>query len=224
MLTEPGLIAVLNRPTGLTQGYACLVALTKPPGTGTMIITGTNIPRARNEAVRHLLSVSAFKWLLFIDDDQVYPPDSLARLLAVSQPIVGAIITGKYPNAKGEYEPWVFAREDTPEGKNLRRMAGYELVGSAVIPVAAVGTGFVLIRRKVFEAMSDPWFEFAHLGGVDGTGEDIFFMLKAQEAGFNVCVDKSLRIGHLTIVSAVLNDDGTSGLTHGRFVRKEYVK
>lgn len=212
---------MLNRPAGLTQGYACLVQMDKPPGTGTAIITGTNIARQRNMAVEAMLRVPAFKWLLFADDDQTYPPDALTRLLAARQPIISAVITGKYP----PYDPWVFAEERTPDGqKTIRRMAGGELAGGGILKVGSVGTGFVLIRRKVFEAMQPPWFEFAVIGGNEGTGEDVTFMLKAQNAGFGVFVDRSLKIGHLTVVSARLKDDGTSELTHDRYMRQEYVK
>lgn len=215
MQVEPGLIAMVNRPVGLTAGYACFTQLQKPAGTGTAIITGTAIPRQRNEAVKAMLASPQFKWLLFVDDDQTFPPDALTRLLGHHRPIVGAVITGKYP----PYEPWFFFNENGA----LRRATCKDAAGSRVIEVGAVGTGFMLIRRNVLEAIGEPWFEGGKLGS-EGVGEDIYFCLKARQAGYRAFVDTGLKVGHLTVVSVLLDDNGEPHLTHDRFMRRETIK
>jgi hypothetical protein len=63
--------------------------------------------------------------------------------------------------------------------------------------VAAAGTGGMLVRRKVFEALPRPWFEVGQLR-TDSLGEDLWFCKKAGERGFEVWVDWETQMGHLT--------------------------
>lgn len=205
---------MVNRPVGLTAGYACFMQLVKPAGTKHAIVTGTAIPRQRNECVKAMLASPELQWLLFVDDDQTYGPDALTRLLSHHRPVIGATILGKYP----PYEPWFFFVENG----QLRRATCKEAAGSKVLEVGAVGTGFMLIRREVLEAVPEPWFE----GGVlasDGVGEDVLFCLKARQKGYRTFVDTGLKVGHLTTVSVILDDDGVPQLTHERRMRRETI-
>jgi len=59
-----------------------------------------------------------------------------------------------------------------------------------VFPVDALGLGFTLIRRDVFQKLEYPWFEFKELS------EDFEFMYKAQKAGFKVLLDSSILCLH----------------------------
>lgn len=206
---------MVNRPVGLTAGYACFTQLVKPSGTKHAIVTGTAIPRQRNECVRAMLASPELKWLLFIDDDQTFGPDALMRLLGHHRPIIGATILGKYP----PYEPWFFLME---EGNKLRRATCKEAAGSRVLEVGAVGTGFMLIQRPVLEAIGDPWFEGGKLGA-EGVGEDVYFCLKARSLGYRAFVDTGLKVGHLTTVSVILDDNGEPQLTHERGMRRETI-
>jgi hypothetical protein len=66
--------------------------------------------------------------------------------------------------------------------------------------VGSVGTGVMLIKREVFQGMSEPWFDMPWQYDNRGyMGEDVFFCKKAQELGFKVYIDHdvSKEIGHI---------------------------
>jgi FkbM family methyltransferase len=100
------------------------------------------VTRARNTLTNEFLR-SACDTLLFIDDDLLYTPDQVARLLAHSEDVVG----GLYPKKKPGPAEWVLntlipaaqARDD------------------GLMQVRYVGTGFMKIRRSVFNRMLERW-------------------------------------------------------------------
>jgi hypothetical protein len=66
--------------------------------------------------------------------------------------------------------------------------------------VGSIGTGIMLIKKEVFQNMSEPWFDMPWQVGKRGyMGEDVFFCKKAQELGFKVYIDHdvSKEIGHI---------------------------
>jgi hypothetical protein len=66
--------------------------------------------------------------------------------------------------------------------------------------VGSIGMGVMLIKRKVFEALTEPWFETPWRNDKRGyVGEDVFFCRKAQAAGFKIYIDHdvSKEIGHI---------------------------
>jgi hypothetical protein len=130
--------------------------------------------------------------VLFIDSDMTFPQDMIERLLAHDLDIVATncarrrMPTGPTAQRYGENGE----REliyTMPESK------GIEEVGS-------IGMGVMLIKRKVFEALTEPWFETPWRTDKRGyIGEDIFFCRKAQAAGFKIYIDHdvSKEIGHI---------------------------
>ena len=138
--------------------------------------------RGRNELVRWMDD----EWLLMIDDDHVFAPDLLTRLLSHEKDIVAALCLRR----DEPYGPFCFSEKngDTYLPINLHDHSPNELVR-----VRAVGTGAMLVRRRVFEAIGDPYFTIS-----DSSGEDMRFCDEATELGFEIYCDLGTRIGHLT--------------------------
>jgi GT2 family glycosyltransferase len=63
---------------------------------------------------------------------------------------------------------------------------------SELIEVDAVGTGIMLIRKKVFKELPEPWFYFKN-----DFSEDIMFCKEAKKAGYKIYVDTTLSVGHV---------------------------
>jgi hypothetical protein len=66
--------------------------------------------------------------------------------------------------------------------------------------VGSIGMGVMLIKRNVFEKLTEPWFETPWRTDARGyIGEDIFFCRKAQDAGYKIWIDHdvSKEIGHI---------------------------
>lgn len=70
--------------------------------------------------------------------------------------------------------------------------------------VFGVGFGFVSMKSGVFEQCKRPWFEteFQKITNNEGKemyipwGEDFSWCIKAQNAGFKIMLDPSIRVGH----------------------------
>jgi len=130
--------------------------------------------------------------ILFIDSDMTFPQDMVQRLLKHDVDIVAAncarrrMPTG--PTAQNYDENGVRTMVYT-----MPDSTGLEEVGS-------IGTGIMLIKKEVFQNMSEPWFDMPWQTGKRGyMGEDVFFCKKAQELGFKVYIDHdvSKEIGHI---------------------------
>jgi len=64
-----------------------------------------------------------------------------------------------------------------------------------------VGTGCLMVRKKVFEKMEHPWFRTdfytsTMFGKVEFVTEDTYFCLEAQKAGFDIHLDTRLKSPH----------------------------
>ena len=113
------------------------------------------ITRARNELVRVFLD-SPHDYLMFIDADISFDGEAIAQLMAVDDDVVCGIYPKKEVN-------WGSVSKAAREGKgDLQDHAGafvFNMVGGAdaetdtrgVIEVRHGGTGFMLIRRGVFD-------------------------------------------------------------------------
>ena len=130
--------------------------------------------------------------VLFIDSDMRFPQDMIGRLLKHDLDIVATNCarrrmptgpTAQLYKENGERElVWTM-----PESTGLQE-------------VGSVGMGVMLIKREVFEALAEPWFETPWRVDKRGyIGEDVFFCQKAAAAGFKIWIDHdvSKEIGHI---------------------------
>lgn len=145
--------------------------------------------KIRNTLAKNVLRASATH-VFFMDTDQVYPRDTLMRLLAHDLPVVGAKVHRRF----NPYEPIMY-RGECP---HYKRVPSDEWSKGGLIEVDATGTGCLLIRSDVFEAIPEPWFEHRRreddLGDV---GEDIDFCTKVRSAGIPIYVDADVKLGHI---------------------------
>lgn len=179
-----GLIAVACGDTGRYSAFAeALARLDKPTGTNVLFAKGGDREVSRNKLVGVLLG-GPYEWLLFLDDDSLFAEDLLTRLLAHQLDIVG----GLYLRRDKPFSP--IAYEDVLDDGRLVPLDLRKHMSDALVPVRAVGTGAMLVRRRVFETMPGPWFRRD-----DAMTEDMIFCL---ECGFPVHVDLAARVGHMT--------------------------
>jgi hypothetical protein len=71
---------------------------------------------------------------------------------------------------------------------------------SDIFEILSGGMGFVSVNYEVLEKIGFPWFNTLYLkdeeNGIQFIGEDTFFFYRAQEEGFKIFCDPSIRIGH----------------------------
>ena len=68
--------------------------------------------------------------------------------------------------------------------------------GQGLQPVDRIGTGVLLVARRVFTAVHEPWFAPAFDGD---DGEDMSFCAQAQQAGIALWADTDINVGHLEV-------------------------
>lgn len=117
--------------------------------------------------------------LLLVDDDMIYEPDSLERLLKHDKDIIGATYYTKYENPQ-----LVIEYLDEKDGDLFK--------------CKALGGGLLLIKTEVFLKTPQPWFGYKwHDNGMIKMSNDWFFCEKAREAGFDIWVDMTLKPRHI---------------------------
>lgn len=163
----------------------------------------TLVYHARNQAVRIFLNaVPRDDYLVFFDDDMLFPADTLQKLVSHGLPVVG----GLYFMKDVPFEPVMFrykSRLLVPSA--LYGETGfYNIVATwepnSLIEVDGIGCGCMAIQRKVLEILEYPWFNHA-----EGT-EDLFFCRKVQQAGFKIHMDTSVICGHCTSMAISIDN------------------
>ncbi len=143
----------------------CLLALqvNKPCDIEVHLSQGDGIARARNALTADFLK-SDCTHLLFIDSDLLFSSEHIARLLSHDVPLVG----GMYPKKQEGPIEWVF---NTLPGTPAPMPDG-------LLRVRYIGTGFLLIARKVFEMMISyyPALEYRADYGDRGVQHDFWSM------------------------------------------------
>lgn len=113
-------------------------------------LPGTLVEKARNEAVRQMLREN-MGWLHFIDGDMTFPPDSLTRLLTAAYGThLHADAIGAWCPLRGE-----LSLPTTDYGSGTWESS---FPGAGMREVIRTGAAFLLVKRHVFESLSDPWF------------------------------------------------------------------
>ena len=146
----------------------------------------------RNRIVEQALSTGC-SHLLMLDTDQIYPVDTVTKLLAHKLPVVHGKVVRRYP-------PFDEILYEGTVGKYTTK-TGYK--DGELLEVDACGTGCVLYDMRIFYKIKPLWYTFEpHI--VDGKqkgmiGEDIGMCIKLKKAGYKIYVDTSVKIGHLTL-------------------------
>lgn len=118
---------------------------------GWTMMPGTLVEKARNDAVRSMLRNPGADWLMFIDGDMTFEPNALIQLLQTAYAILPhADIVGGYCCLRGELAlPTIDSGTGTWES---------HFPGNGPIEVMRTGAAFILTKRRVYEALQDPWY------------------------------------------------------------------
>ena len=116
-------------------------------------IIGNLVDKARNEAARGMLANPNFKYVLFIDADMTFAPDTVQKLLLTAfhpQMCAWADAVGAWCPLRGKpFLPTIDTGSGTwePHDANI-----------GPIEVIRTGSACILVKRHVFERMEYPWY------------------------------------------------------------------
>jgi len=154
---------------------------------------GTLIFDQRNSLVRTAVAEKC-DYILFIDADMRFPKTTLERLLAHKKDIIGVNATTRMMPPK-------------PTARNIQinedgSVDWLEVLSNkekGIGKVDAIGCGVMLIKTSCLKNIPQPYFYFEQLLKGKLLGEDIYFCIKAKDAGIDTWVDHdlSMEIGHV---------------------------
>lgn len=191
-------------------------------------ITDSLINRARNNLVAKFMANPQFTHLIFLDVDLAYRPEDILKLLWHDKDV----ITGSYPIKEILWDKVVKLAKNDIEAKDIPKNSTRFVVNpvragdntiethNGAISVHDAGTGFMCIKRSVFERMIE---EYPELKFRDDTGsmneeegnwtyaffnsfvdddkrfvsEDYGFCRYWQKMGGKIWVDPAIEIDHL---------------------------
>ena len=166
-------------------------------------VTDGPLDTVRNELVQQAI-IHNCDHIFWCDTDQIYPADTMPRMIAHNLPVVVA----KVHRRKPPYD--ALLKRVNPDAGDINHpyidisVEEWAYSTERVIEVDATGFGCVLIRMEVFNAIAPPWFLY-DLYVHPPVGEDVYFWRKVQGAGYRVMVDLDIDIKHLTV--AAVNKD-----------------
>lgn len=165
----------------------CLLELSQSDYDFKFIVSteGYTISENRNYCVAQA-SKAGCEYLLFIDDDMTFPPDTLDKLLSHQKDIVGTVASSRMITDATHIEDLegrVFKKQDIP---------------TEPFQAKAVGTGVMLIRMSIFNQIERPFFTTeTHENGFTTMGEDYWFCRQARNKDIEIWIDPTIQIGHL---------------------------
>jgi hypothetical protein len=199
----------LNRITLATPFYRdvpgeyfrSFLTMRKPPGLEVLTYFQRHLIDAQNALVRLFLDLPPCpetRYLCFLEQDMLPPPDFLIRAQSYEVPVVGALYFSRYAE---RCEPLAGCFKDSggwrylgePEVEAVTARPGLH-------PVDWVGMGCTFIREDVLRGWPEslPWFAMPIL---DPRGialpSDIYFCYQARSLGIPVFVDSGLLCKHM---------------------------
>ena len=151
--------------------------------------SGTLIFDQRNKLVETALENKA-DYLLFVDADMRFPQDTLKILMAHDKDIIGVNATTRSEPVKPTAKNFI-----VNEDQSVDWLPIYSNARSGIEKADGIGCGVMLVKTKVFKEMEEPYFYFEQLGNNKILGEDIYFCIKAKDAGFDTWLDHDLSKG-----------------------------
>jgi hypothetical protein len=162
------------------------------------VLQGNILTLQRNEAIQRMVG----DWLLFIDDDMVWAPDAIGRLIASRDEhdldVVGALCFRR----SSPYQPTLYMRESPTTGA-YNYLEDWD---DDIIEVDATGLAFLLIHKRALEAIAGPMPPIEERNGgpppnffrwEGALGEDLRFCQDLKAAGMRIWVDTRIEVGHI---------------------------
>jgi len=163
--------------------------------------SSANVSSSRNTVTQRFLDQPDGDWLLWVDADMQWEPEAIDMLLAAAdpetRPIVGGLCFGM---SKAGLFPTIYQWAQIDGNLTTVRIRDYP--ADTVMQCAATGAAFMLIHRRVLEAMQAkqfdkafPYFQESSGNGAP-VGEDLTFCIRAGILGFPIYVHTGAKVGH----------------------------
>lgn len=164
------------------HAVGCLL-LESPEVVDFLLIQSCDLSSSRMWLVKEAIKKGATH-LLMVDSDMLFPPDTLKRLLAHNKAVIGV----EYHKRKFPLQTVTAYLDDVEKSE------------TEPFTVKVAGTGVLLVDLSIFQnpKMGKNWFSFGrNAEGENTLGEDGWFCFTAQDAGYQIWVDPTIKVLHL---------------------------
>ena len=185
---------LLGMPCMRTIPYRTVISLLRTVKRGAVepcMVEGSLVYDSRDTIARYAVD-NGFDYVLYVDSDMVFDSDDLNKLLAHDKDIVSGLYVTRNGDDKNVAYKEVITRRRWPyrEPKLI-----HDTQTSGYGPVAAVGFGFCLIKTEVVKSMFKRYKSLFEPKW--GVGEDIAFCLRAKRCGYEIWLDRDVKLGHV---------------------------
>jgi len=193
------LLAILYTQYVETECWKSLIGLMRVEGCAIEIRTYAKYSAAqgRNVAAKDAVN-DWFDYLMFVDSDQVLPPETLATLLAMD----GDVRLAWTMMAVGSPDTNI-AIYNKEQGKEFGHFS-FHAVGTLpneVFECDGGGLAISLIKTDLFKELEYPYFCYIEYANGDVLSEDLNFCLTVKGMGKSIKCDPALRAGHVKHVT-----------------------
>lgn len=170
------------------QCAASIIGMERKGRIGVFCPQSYSIGDSRNLIVEHALEIG-YDYIMWVDSDMILPKETILKLMSHNKDIAAGVYSYKLlNNTNAVAKRFVKDAEDTYEDITLKEIRESE----RLIEIDAVGFGCVLTKVDIFRNIPKPWFVYS-----PEMGEDVYFCRKAQESGYKVYLDTSIKCGHI---------------------------
>jgi len=151
---------------------------------------GPSVALNVNGGLQALIEHPEFQWAWLMGDDHAFASDTLLRLLAHDRDIIVPLVVHKKP----PYAPVLYTGIDAEQQLTVLNFVDFPPAGG-LVEVFAAGSAGLLLKRAVVEKLNPPWMEYGRIAS-DRLSEDLWFCMKAREAGFAIWADLDTGLDH----------------------------
>jgi hypothetical protein len=191
-------VGIPTRATSPPEFYISLLQMMHPLNTRmTYIIQKGMLPAAARNAILDTAIKRGIAYVLFLDDDIVFPDITMYRMWVNAQrrPEAG-VITAVYGTKLDPTEPFLYT--DSGSG------AFWDWPLGALVPIHSAGAGCMIVNVEYVKKLTLPFFDDVHTQSDTATathrstwGHDRYFMNKVRdEAGGVIYADTGLLLCH----------------------------
>lgn len=181
-----------------------------PHGTVAKKCSSAGIVEGRNKVAKAFLDETDSDWLLWIDSDMGFAPDTCDRLLAAADPVQRPVVGGlcfaasadgnsSFHGTRHRATPTLYDFVETDDAVGFTARLVYP--ADEVVQVGGTGSALLLVHRSVLTAIrdryGDNWYTpVTHPKGPTSFSEDLSFCIRTQSIERTVWVHTGVKTTH----------------------------
>jgi hypothetical protein len=156
---------------------------------------GMTVAEARTSSIKKAIA-EGYQFIQWIDDDMIFPRNTLVQLMQHDTMIVGGFYYRKYTPIES-----CGMHEYNVNGVMVPRPIKDYKIGDLIHDTLVLPSGCTLLNLDIFKnpKMEEPWYRTVTVTGAPAITEDTYFCQKAKMAGYDVITDTGVQCIHVDL-------------------------